>query len=62
MPWRAEMSEEERRKLLRRIEASIEEAKGLTPEQAREKLAREGFCDENGQLAPAYGGLKAEHV
>ena len=56
------MSEEERRRLLRRIEASIEEAKVLTPEQAREKLSQEGFCDDKGQLAPAYGGLKPEHA
>lgn len=56
------MSEEERRKLLRRIEQSIEAARDLTPEEARRKLSSEGFCDDQGQLAVAYGGQKAEHA
>lgn len=56
------MSDEERRNLLRRIEASIEQARVLTPAQAREKLSQEGFCDEKGELAPAYGGMKSERA
>lgn len=50
------MTEDERRRLMDRLQASIEETKSLTPAQALERLWKEGFCDENGQLTPAYGG------
>lgn len=50
------MSEEERRALLAKMQASVEEAKNLTQEQARQRLASEGFCDDRGDLSPSYGG------
>jgi len=52
------MSEEERKALLERIQASTEAARRMTPDQARQRLQQEGFCDENGRLLPAYGGLE----
>lgn len=50
------MSEEERRALLERMQASIEEAKKLSPEEATERLVAEGLCDAEGNLDPSYGG------
>jgi hypothetical protein len=54
------MSEEERRAILERLEASIIEAQTLTQDEARRRLAAEGFCDEKGRLRPAYGGSEAK--
>lgn len=51
-----EMSEEERRALLAKMEASSEEAKSLTQEQARKRLSQEGYIDAKGELRPEYGG------
>lgn len=50
------MSDEERRALLEKVNASIEEVKSLTQEEARQRLAAEGFCDDHGELSPEYGG------
>lgn len=50
------MSEQERRELLAKMDASIEQTKSETPEQTRERLAREGYIDSNGELKPEYGG------
>ena len=50
------MSEEERRALLAKMEASSEEAKSLTQEQARKRLSQEGYIDAKGELRPEYGG------
>lgn len=54
------MSDDERQALLAKMQASIEEAKRLTQEQARHRLAAEGFCDEKGELSPSYGGETKE--
>ena len=53
------MTEEERQKLLAKLQASVDEARRLTPAQARERLKDEGFCDAQGRLSPAYGGRSA---
>jgi hypothetical protein len=50
------MSEEERRALLAKMEASIEEAKILTPEEAKGRLIAEGLLNDEGKLAAEYGG------
>jgi hypothetical protein len=50
------MSEDERRALLEKMQQTIAEAKTLTKEQARERLAAEGFTDQAGKLSPDYGG------
>ncbi len=50
------MSDEERRAILERMQTSIAEAATLTQDEARRRLAAEGFCDERGRLSPAYGG------
>jgi hypothetical protein len=50
------MSDEERREILERIKSSIAEAATLSKDEARRRLAAEGFCDERGRLSPAYGG------
>jgi hypothetical protein len=49
------MSDEERQALLARMQASYEEARRMTPEQARERLAEEARRDETA-FASAYGG------
>ena len=53
------MTEEERREILAKLRASVDEAKRLTPAQARDRLKDEGFCDAKGRLSPAYGGRSA---
>ena len=50
------MTDHEREALLAKMRASVEQAKNLTKQQARQKLAQEGFCDAQGRLSPAYGG------
>ncbi len=50
------MSDDERRAILERMTTSIVEAATLTQDEARKRLAAEGFCDEKGRLSPAYGG------
>jgi hypothetical protein len=51
-----DMSDDERQAILRRMRDAIAEAETLTSEQARQRLAAEGFCDDHGRLSPAYGG------
>jgi hypothetical protein len=50
------MLEEERQALLQKINASTEEARQMTRDEATKRLHSEGFCDERGRLASAYGG------
>lgn len=50
------MSDEERQAILDKLRASAEEAKRMTPEEARGRLQAEGFCDDRGRLTQAYGG------
>ena len=54
------MSDEEREALLKKIQASTEEARKMTREEARKRLQTEGYCDERGRLTADYGG-KATH-
>ena len=58
-PTETAMTEEERREILAKLRASVDEAKRLTPAQARDRLKDEGFCDAKGRLSPAYGGRSA---
>ena len=50
------MSEEERRALLAKMQASAEAAKSLTKEEATRRLIADGFLDASGKLSPSYGG------
>jgi hypothetical protein len=57
--WIKTMTDAERKALLEKMQASVKEAKKMTPEQARRRLASEGFCDESGRLSRQYGGKVA---
>lgn len=54
------MSEEERRALLETLQASTEEAKNLTKEEATRRLIDGGFLTESGKLSPSYGGASKD--
>lgn len=55
------MTDEERKALLEKMRVAAEEAKKMTPEQARSALIKGGFLTEDGQLSPEYGGGVDDH-
>jgi hypothetical protein len=53
------MTESERKDILAKLRASAKEARVMTPDEARSRLASGGFCDERGRLTRSYGGKAA---
>ncbi len=53
------MNQEERIAILTKLRASVDEAKKMTPQEARGRLEAKGFVDARGKLTPAYGGRVA---